>query len=328
MEIAPGLWRIELSMPRSFMRSVNAYLLRDRAGYVLVDCGLEADHVWEELREQLARVGVAVESVHTILATHAHPDHLGLAARLQRSFGAQLWLHRDDVEFLRQRYDEWARYRDLLRAWMVRYGFPPDEASEVVSAMEDARPMAASPRADRVLGGGEELTVGEYRFEALWTPGHTPGHLCLYDPHRELLLCGDHILQHVAPNVSLQPYGADNPMPGYLGSLEYLRELPIRLALPGHGHPFAELAGRAGQVLRQQLERREQLLGLLDSRPRTAYQLAGEIWATTTPLNWSQFRGHLRRNAVGTLATHLELLAEEGRARRLEAEVVAFVAPR
>jgi glyoxylase-like metal-dependent hydrolase (beta-lactamase superfamily II) len=322
-EIAPGIFRLELPMRSSFMRAVNVYLVRDQDGFALVDCGLEMEEAWTALVDQLAALGVSSGAIHTLIGTHGHPDHVGLAERL-RTAGARLWLHGADERFMQRRAALGdGQAGDLVR-WLVRHGFPTGEAQEVPRVYASSRLGMSPPGVDRALEGGEALELGDYRFEVLWTPGHTPGHICLLEPSQELLLSGDHILPHVAPNVSLHPDSDENPMPAYLESLEMLAELPIRLALPGHGHPFGDLAARARGLHRQQIDRQAELLRYLHDGPQTTYELAARVWRDSKPQTWREFRPVLRRNAVGTLAAHLEMLVDRRLATRLEDECVRY----
>jgi glyoxylase-like metal-dependent hydrolase (beta-lactamase superfamily II) len=204
---------------------------------------------------------------------------------------------------------------------------PAEEAADNAARVRVGDVAIPLIEPDRILSGGEELRVGDYAFEFQWTPGHTPGHVCLYEPGHRLLLCGDHILQDVAPNVSLQPYTTENPIPGYLSSMQWLSELPVDVSMPGHGQPFASPRERALALIGHQTERAEQVRSLLTHEPQTTYELAAQVWANTTPYNWSQFNVRLRRNALGTLAAHLDLLAQRRQAERIEDNgVVAFAA--
>ncbi|HLH26164.1 MAG TPA: MBL fold metallo-hydrolase [Chloroflexota bacterium] len=311
MEVAPGLWRLVLPLPRHFLRAVNVYLLRDADGYVLIDCGLPIAEAWQALMDQLDALHVPPTAIHTIIATHGHPDHCGLAARLRAHCDARVWLHARDWQFVQQRFLGAESYRAVWRDWLARHGMPPEEAAAAAEGPGLVGRNIGLDTPDRLLDGGEDLTVGPYRLRVLWTPGHTPGHVCLYEPTRRFLLSGDHILPQVNPNVSLDPETGTNPLPGYLHSLRELAAMAIDLALPGHGEPFADLAARARESLGHQLDRRARLLALLGPHPQTAYALASQVWADSKPNNWDAFSGHLRRNALGTLTAHLEALVTD-----------------
>ena len=174
----------------------------------------------------------------------------------------------------------------------------------------------------------ESFAVGPYRFEVVWTPGHTPGHVCLFESTRGLVLTGDHLFAKAAPNVRLMSYSPIDTMGRYVRSLERIAALPVERALPAHGDPFERVAERAGQVIRHQLDRRERLRAMLTNRPQTAYELAQIVWGPGARTTWDSFHGRLRRNAALTLAAHLEQLALDGEvARHDEGGIVAFTRP-
>lgn len=320
-EVAPGIWRLVLPIP-TFLKSVNAYLVRDDDGYAFVDCGMDTEDCWAALMDQLDALGVELQAIHMIVATHGHPDHTGMAGRIRNEGDSSVLLHSSEQAFIDYRRGDPSGSQ--LREWLIHYGVPPAEASDMASRVKagDNATPAVSPT--KLLKGGEELRLSHYAFEVHWTPGHTPGHVCLYEPEHGLLLCGDHILQEVAPNVSLQPYTEENPMPGYLSSLEWMAEMPVELALPGHGQPFPSPRERALTLIGHQRDRQTQLQAMLTPKPQTSYELAAQVWATSKPHNWAEFPPRLRRNGIATVAAHMELLAELGHATRIDDGVVRF----
>ncbi len=317
-----GLKQLTLPMAPGDPRTVNAFLIPDQDGYVLVDCGVEAASSWRTLNEQLRRLRVPLGAVKTLVITHAHPDHYGLALRLREHSPASIWMHVHDAAILETRARDRSAFRQALIVWLRRHGFPTVEADEVASAVE-TRAAAHAINPDRLLTGPMELTCGRFYFQIFPTPGHTPGHVCLFEPRHRLLICGDHILEHLYPNVGLQPDWPDNPMGQYLRSLRELTQLEVDLALPGHGRAFSSVAERLDAILRHQLRRQAQLKALLNDTPQTAYELARQLWTVGRRSNWAQL-GHRRRNAVATVAAHLELLAAEGVIMRLEDPVIRF----
>lgn len=322
-EILPGIWRIVLPLPEIFLQHVNVHVLRDGDGFILVDCGFGADDGWPVLQQAMVEIGASVADVHTVVVTHGHHDHFGLAGQFRETSGARVWLHQEDRDYMRFRYLE----RDapkLVERWLASYGVPVGEARELAAPPGPRREAMAEVLPDRLLNGGEELRAGSYRMQVQWTPGHTPGHVCLREPDQHILLCGDHVLPKASPNVSMQPNSPRNPLPGYLESLRGLTRARTDLALPGHGDPMPDIAERARGLLKHQLDRRDVILGLMNSLPQTPYELASRIWATSRPISWDGFRGYVRRNAVGTTIAHAELLAAEGRLQRHEAETITF----
>jgi glyoxylase-like metal-dependent hydrolase (beta-lactamase superfamily II) len=323
-EILANLWRINLPMPDSFTTSVNVYLVRDKTGFVLIDCGLEIDESRNQLSAALGEIGASLDAIHRVVVTHGHHDHCGLAGYLHREHGAQVWMHESDWDYICRRYSDTPAYRQLQAQWLTRYGMPSEEATKATERLGLGVQAFTVLEPDRVLSGGESVEIGNLLFEILWTPGHTPGHICLIDSTNELLLSGDHILPNVHANVSLQPYSTVNPLPGYIDSLRALAERPIQMTMPGHGDLIDQVPSRAKEIVQHQLNRRSHIQSVLTPSPQSAYDMAAIIWKDSKPNNWDQFSHMIRRNAVGTLIAHLELMVDDGIAGRIEEDVIKF----
>ena len=76
---------------------------------------------------------------------------------------------------------------------------------------------------DITLHDGETITTGLFTFKVIWTPGHSSGHICLYEPEKKIFLSGDHILPTITPNVSVHPQAIENPLGRYFDSLNELK---------------------------------------------------------------------------------------------------------
>jgi glyoxylase-like metal-dependent hydrolase (beta-lactamase superfamily II) len=304
---------------------VCAFLVRDADGYMLFDSGMDIPSCVEALEGHLAALGVPISAIHTVVATHCHPDHLGQASRLRARSGARVWLHALDAPLVDPAQPSGDADLAALVGWLTRHGFPPDQAEQGRQAVDTGQGETYLLVPDRLLEGGESFAVGPYRFEVVWTPGHTPGHVCLFESTRGLVLTGDHLFAKAAPNVRLMSYSPIDTMGRYVQSLERIAALPVERALPAHGDPFEQVAARAGQVIRHQLDRRERLRAMLTDRPQTAYEMAQIVWGPGARTTWDSFHGRLRRNAALTLAAHLEQLALDGEvARHDEGGIVAF----
>jgi glyoxylase-like metal-dependent hydrolase (beta-lactamase superfamily II) len=195
-------------------------------------------------------------------------------------------------------------------------GLPAEHLPTVASSNAAARRMlqlapagSITPRAD-----GETLRLGTHTYRFLWTPGHSDYHACLL---REdgLLLVGDHVLPSITPNIGLYPQARPNPLGDYLDSLAQLaRWTDIRLALPGHGRPFTDVAGRARAIIHHHEERGAQALAELAAHP--VGLSAGEVARVL-------FAGRLRtgddwRFALAETLAHLEFLRLRGQVAREE----------
>jgi glyoxylase-like metal-dependent hydrolase (beta-lactamase superfamily II) len=142
--------------------------------------------------------------------------------------------------------------------------------------------MPSIGRPSTLLDGGERFAVGDRTWEVVHTPGHSPGHVCLWSAADRLLCSGDHLLQLVSPPVTFERGFDADPMGSYLESLERVRVLEPELTLPGHGGPFPDGARRAASISRNKLRRLEQIRGKVEARGRTATELTDELFPTIT----------------------------------------------
>jgi glyoxylase-like metal-dependent hydrolase (beta-lactamase superfamily II) len=268
--------------------------------------------------------------VRHLVITHIHPDHDGLAGRLREITEADLSFHRLERLYIESRYADADELLIEMREWLRLNGTPQVELDRLnrgsTSMME--RVQIAYP--DRTLDGGEEIVCGRFAFKVVWTPGHSAGHICLYDAGNKVLLSGDHVLPHITPSVGLHVRTASNPLADYLDSLKLIGRLQAELVLPGHGEPFAGLPERTSELLAHHQRRLDEIVGLLEQtpeRPRTGYDLAAHMrWSRRR--TWDDLSGFERRLAVTEALAHLELLHARGRVRKRCADgIVTFSLP-
>ena len=98
------------------------------------------------------------------------------------------------------------------------------------------------------------LHYGGYSLQAVETPGHTPGHMCLYDAEKKLLFCGDHILGTITPNICIE-LSTENPLQDYLASLQKVEKLDVQTLLTAHGTPVENMYARIQELYRHHQER-------------------------------------------------------------------------
>ncbi len=311
-QVVPGLWSIPVPIPDNPLRYtlVYAFVLAREAGVVLVDAGWDSEETWQALVSGLATIGVTPADVHGVAVTHMHPDHHGLARRVHAASGAWVALHPEDAEQLRRIDPDTAVQHN--RNWLLAAGVPAAMASELAGSPEMVRPFLSFARPDRLVRDGDRLPVPGWDVRVVWTPGHTPGHICLYERERKLLLSGDHVLPRISPNISQQ--GSDGvPLRAYLDSLTKVTEYEVGEVLPAHQWRFRELGERVTELQEHHHERLAELETLIQHEPgRTTWDLTA---AATWSRPWSEIRGFMRRAALGETSAHLHVLAHGGRVR-------------
>jgi glyoxylase-like metal-dependent hydrolase (beta-lactamase superfamily II) len=148
---------------------------------------------------------------------------------------------------------------------------------------------------------------------ALWTPGHTPGHLCYVVHEDDVLLTGDHLLPRITSNVSSYEVG-ESPLHDYLVSLELLRPFDEREALPGHEYRFRGIGARVDDLRSYHRRRLAEIVAQLQTEPgSTAWESAHALaWSRS----WAETTGFMRRTAIAETLAHLRLLERDAVVRR------------
>jgi glyoxylase-like metal-dependent hydrolase (beta-lactamase superfamily II) len=306
----PGLWSIPVPLPNTPLRYVLVYALELPDGVAIVDAGWDTPEAWSALAAGLQVGGFALADVRAILITHIHPDHYGLAGRVREESGGWIGLHRLEAETLPARY---GNAEELIRrgeAWLRRAGAAADEASALAGSSRDMLPFVRMAEPDRLIEDGEVVPLPGWQLRAVWTPGHTPGHLCFHEERTGVLLSGDHVLPRITPNVSAHPQQLPDPLRAFLDSLAKVGELDVDEVLPAHEYRFRGLPGRVADLREHHEQRLAELLALVRQRPgSTTWQLAERLpWRRP----WAQIVGFSRRAAVGETLAHLELLVSRG----------------
>ncbi|HEX5198790.1 MAG TPA: MBL fold metallo-hydrolase [Actinoplanes sp.] len=316
-QVRPGVWSIPVPIPRSPLRYTLSYAFLDDGGVLLIDPGWDSPAGREALAAGLAVAGAAIADVTGVVATHVHPDHHGLSGWVRERSGAWIGMHPVEAQTLPAR--RW-RDRDPAgdRAWLLRHGVPESFAAEI--AMDPAKIAAfvgmAEP--DRAIEDGDLLPLTRHEVRAVWTPGHTPGHLCLHDESAGMLLTGDHLLPRISPNIGVHGGDEGDPLGAYLDSLEHVTKFADDEALPAHEYRFRQIDDRAAALIRHHDERGAEILGVIARHGApTAWQIAAELsWSR----GWAALHGMLRRMALAETLAHLQHLAAIGAVRPADGE--------
>lgn len=308
-KVRPDVWSVPIPVPDNPIRYTLCYLLFGAGQLIVVDPGWESDDGWTALVEGLAAAGASVAEVTGIVITHVHPDHHGLSRRLAAAGGAWIAMHRAERDTLLRRS---AATADAdIEAWLVEQGMPAEARATAVVSAEAMDLFRSMPDPDRLLADGDLVPLADRRVRVVWTPGHTPGHLCLYDEDNEVLLTGDHVLPRISPNVGLQSPSALSPLGPYLDSLRRLTVYDAAEVLPAHEWRFRGLRLRIDQLLAHHRLRCEEILGVLTTLgPATAWQVTERL---TWSRGWAAVQGFAQRAALAETVAHLMYLRDLGR---------------
>jgi glyoxylase-like metal-dependent hydrolase (beta-lactamase superfamily II) len=313
-----GVHRLAIPTPFGVGR-VNVYLIEDEP-LTLVDAGPNSGRSLDELQRGLAAFGHTIDDMELVILTHQHIDHLGLVSIVAAHSGADVAAIEAAVPFV-ERYSEEAEADDEFAfELMLRHGIPEDVATALQSVSSAFRGWGARADVTRVLHDGDSIELRDRVLEVHFRPGHSPSDTVFYDRDRRMLLAADHLLKHISSNPLIaRPRDGSARRPQalvtYLKSLAKTREMDVELVLPGHGEPIPDHRRLIDERFALHRRRANKIFRLIAERPRTAYELAQELWG-----NVAVTQAYLTLSEV---LGHIDLLLNDGRAREVEQSGVA-----
>jgi glyoxylase-like metal-dependent hydrolase (beta-lactamase superfamily II) len=288
--VRPGLWSIPTPFPDNPLRYVLSYAVAYDGGVALIDTGWPA------------------QEVKAMLITHGHGDHMGLARRIRERTGAWVAMHEADTSKA-GRFTDHETFRRDSDEWLRRRGGQADDFRAARAPLPDSfDEFALVP--DRFLEDGERPLGAATGLTAIWTPGHTPGHVCFFDTDRNVLLTGDHILPRITPNISPSPLETADLLGQFLGSLSALAGLPAEEVLPAHEYRFIGLAERVHGLRAHHEARLGEVMAALHAQPGSTSAEVAAVLVWSRP--WEQMLGPQRRFAIGEAYSHLVHLERTG----------------
>lgn len=226
----------------------------------------------DEQRELVAwarAIAASGRSLVAIVTTHHHEDHVAGAAFLSRELGLPVWAH------------------------------------------EQTASRIDVPVARRLVDGESIVLAGQRpsTWKVLHTPGHAPGHVCLFDPEARCAIVGDMVAS--VGTILIAP--GDGDMAVYLEQLARLAALDAATALPAHGEPIEQPSAVFERYIAHRTMREEKIVRVLAARCATPEGAAGATSVELVPLAYEDASPAVWPIAKLSIDAHLEKLEREGR---------------
>ncbi|HEX7300519.1 MAG TPA: MBL fold metallo-hydrolase [Solirubrobacteraceae bacterium] len=317
-----------LRIPTPFaVGRVNCYLVEDDP-LTLVDTGPNSGTSLTTLEAALAEHGRRVEDLERIVITHQHIDHFGLVAILADRAAAEVCALDRLAPWL-SRFGQAMEAEDAFAATiMLRHGIPEDTVMVLRAVTRQYRAWGAAATVTTPLADGATLAFADRAWRVHHRPGHSPSDTVFHDERSGELVGGDHLIKHISSNPLIAlplEGGSDDPatrpkaLVAYLASLRATHAMDLRVVLAGHGEPVDDHRALIDERLHQHERRARKLHGLVAERPRTAHELAQELWG-----NVAVTQAYLTLSEV---LGHMDLLVDRGQVFEHEDDgVVRFVA--
>ncbi len=308
MQVAPGVFWLRMHLPFS-LSHINLWLLEDDGGWSVVDTGVNVDEC-KDIWERTFTSRMQGQPLRRVIVTHLHPDHIGCAGWLTDKFDVPLWMTRDEYLLARILVADTGRATpEEGDRFYKAAGFQPEQMDfyHKIFGMF-GKYVYEPPESYHRIKDGDQIEIGDNRWQVIVGKGHSPEHACLYCREQNLLISGDQLLPTISSNVSVFPTEPEaNPLADWLESLQDLKErIPEDvLVLPAHGKPFRGAHARLDALIAEHKDGLEKLERLC-SDPKRAIE-------TFSALFKSKIDSRNLIMATGESIAHLNYLLDQDR---------------
>ncbi|MHA1299345.1 MAG: MBL fold metallo-hydrolase [Candidatus Helarchaeota archaeon] len=310
----PKLYKITknifvLTPASNIYSSGNVNFILDKK-ITLIDSGSGRDPGPHNIRKVLRSLGVSPPRIDKIIITHSHIDHFVGASRLKKYFNPEILAHSKAKNI----FKIYCESRDLKNSEFWEFfekTYPRIKKTIFLKYLinfiyKRAFGRCKGLKIHRMLQDGDEINLGKMQFRVIFTPGHSPDSICLYEPNKKILFSGDMI--------PWTPY-IHTTISDFENSIKKLLELDVKLAIRGHGRPvlWSDEKPKYIQFLKDMDKAKYRILKILKLKgPQTAHQMANSVFQRTHVIHKTLYTS-LGRVSVYWIVKYLEELEQEGK---------------
>jgi glyoxylase-like metal-dependent hydrolase (beta-lactamase superfamily II) len=324
-EVMEGLYRIPLCMPNDGLRAVNVFALETPNGLSLIDGGWATATADAELRDALAQIGKAPEDITDVFVTHIHMDHYTFGVRLREKYGTRVHLGAGEQAGLIE-VNEIVNNVPIESLVQLRRAGDPDLADRIDQMMRPTPFDRDDWQMPDVWLKPGPIDVPGWSLEAVFTPGHTKGHMVFHDRERQVMFTGDHVLPTITPSIGFELGAWDLPLGHYLDSLALLLDRDDAHMMPAHGSPTDSVHARVRELLAHHDTRFSAILAAFSrlGGSGTGAQVADQLLWTRRETPWASLDDFNRMIALCETIAHLDVLVARGQLASTPSEATCF----
>ena len=306
--LANNLYRIIVPLPNSPLKDLNSYVIKGADRNLIIDTGFNRTVCYEAMQQGIKELQIDLGRTDFML-THMHADHTGLVERLATG-SSRIFFSRIDSQV----FDEDNSWQPLIDFAQIN-GFPADELEKALHSHPGFKYSPERKPVFTLIEDGDIIECGDYRLRCIATPGHTQGHICLYEEQKKLFFTGDHILFDITPHIESWAY-TTNSLADYIASLDKVYNLEVDMVLPGHRNFLGELKSRIDELKIHHRDRADEVMDVLGDKTMNAYEIAAGMTWDIDCERWEDFPIAQKWFATGEAIAHLRYLESENRIHR------------
>ncbi|MBD3255635.1 MAG: MBL fold metallo-hydrolase [Candidatus Lokiarchaeota archaeon] len=324
ISLIKDVYRIKIDVPFD-VKFVCCYLFKVDNFHILYDAGLNMGNWAKQFIAQLKKINKSIADIDFCIVSHHHLDHIGLLRKFKRK-NPQMKIVMGKLtdqmvkwETNPKNSDEIKQIAKDLAEKAVKFGLTEEQGEKLVKWFTMWPKLRRYQRPDRLLKDGDMLEFGVNKIEAIWTPGHSLGHICIFDETRKYLFSGDHILSRITPHIGnflVNPdievnYDFTNILKYYLDSLDRISELKPEIIFPAHQEVIYDPLKRITEIKEHHSQRLKQISNLIRNNPMTPLQIAMIHFGE----DLDEMNSYL---ALSEVVAHLIYMEDQGKVERVE----------
>ena len=304
-EVLPAIFKISVPLPKNPLKAINSYILKSNDRNLIIDTGFNRKECKETLQTAIDTLNIDL-NITDFFITHMHADHSGLANELSTP-ASKIYISNPDGEIINGK-GLWSKLLAMAQA----NGFP----EKILRAGIQKHPGYKYGHMGHIdytpIKENDIIRIGSYKFSCIATPGHTRGHMCLYERDKEIFISGDHILGDITPNIAINTDKDKNPLKDYYNSLDKVFDYNIKIVLPGHRSIIDDHKKRICELKTHHKTRLEEVTHILTNNSHNAYIVAAKMRWDIKIEGWEHFPIAQKWFATFEALAHLRYLEEEG----------------
>jgi glyoxylase-like metal-dependent hydrolase (beta-lactamase superfamily II) len=310
-KIAKDIYMIKVPLPENPLKNLNSYLIKGTTRNLLIDTGFNTQICYDALSEGIKEAGIDMDNTDIFL-THLHSDHAGLCARIA-SPNSNIYMSRVDSQHIKKFFN--INYFENLETIFYALGFSKEEFADNIKSSPIVKYAPPIETEYTEIEDGFLIDLGNRVIKAVLTPGHTPGHMCLYIESEKLLFSGDHVIFDITPNIT-KWRGFNNSLRHYMDSLNLIKNMPVELTFSSHRNPMGNCIERIDELLNHHEIRITEAHNIVRKCPGLSpYDIAAKMTWSIRAKDWKAFPVVQKWFATGEASAHLDYLEDEGKVK-------------
>lgn len=320
-QIEDNLYRLQIQLPGNPLKTLNSYIMTSDNRNLIIDTGFNLPECLEDLHAGIEALGLDMEKTD-VLATHFHADHTGLISKIITD-RSKVYMGRVDKQMFENTITHSDEYWVDAEAKFRSEGYPERELEDTRMA-NPARKFTSSALFEITpLDDGDMISCGNFEWAVISTPGHTPGHICLYERKHKMMITGDHLLFDITPNITWWETMQDS-LGSYINSLKKISAYDVERVLTGHRGIEGSFGLRINELLAHHESRLNDIIEIVWVTPNiSGYEIASRMKWSIRAKNWAEFPPGQRWFAVGEAVAHINHLVISEKLCRKESGGVA-----